>query len=103
MFVGIKLVEKKYWIIGIFYLLSILFVMNDAWLYHTPIIKLTKVETSISGQVRSTRGTEETRYKQKIQGIILNGKNKGKEVHFSNEYTDTGMLRQPYHKGIKYY
>ena len=101
MFVGIKLVEKKYWIIGILYLLSILFVMNDAWLYHTPIAKLTKVETSISGQVRSTRGTEETRYKQKIQGIILNGKNKGKEVHFSNEYTDTGMLRQPYHKGDK--
>ena len=58
MFVGIKLVEKKYWIIGIFYLLSILFVMNDAWLYHTPIAKLTKVETSISGQVRSTRGTD---------------------------------------------
>ena len=32
---------------------------------------------------------------------MLNGKNKGEVVDFSNEYTDTGMLKQKYHKGDK--
>ena len=75
--------------------------MNDAWLYQTPIAKLTKVETSIAGENKSTRGTQEIKYKQKIRGVILNGTNKGKIVDFSNEYTYTGMLKQKYHKGDK--
>ena len=75
--------------------------MNDAWLYQTPIAKLTKVETSVAGESKSTRGTQEIKYKQKIRGMILNGTNKGKIVDFSNEYTYTGMLKQKYHKGDK--
>lgn len=92
---------KLYGIFGIIYLLAVIFVMNDAWLYQTPIAKLTKVETSVSGENKSTRGTSEVKYQQKIRGVILNGKNKGKIVNFSNEYTYTGMLKQKYHKGDK--
>ena len=40
--------RKLYCILGILYLLCIIFVANDAWLYSTPIAKLTKVETSVS-------------------------------------------------------
>lgn len=36
--------RKLYCILGILYLLCIIFVANDAWLYSTPIAKLTKVE-----------------------------------------------------------
>ena len=37
--------KKKYYIFGILYLAAIIFIMNDTWLYTTPIAKLTKVET----------------------------------------------------------
>lgn len=92
---------KLYGIFGMIYLIMVIFVMNDAWLYQTPIAKLTKVETSKAGENKSTRGTHEIKYKQKIRGVVLNGKNKGEVVDFSNEYTDTGMLKQKYHKGDK--
>ena len=75
--------------------------MNDTWLYTTPIAKLTKVETTREVEGKSTRGTAEKKYSQKMQGIILNGEKKGKTVHFSNEYTYTEMLKQKYHKGDK--
>lgn len=77
------------------------FIMNDTWLYTTPIAKLTKVETTREVEGKSTRGTAEKKYSQKMQGIILNGEKKGKTVHFSNEYTYTEMLKQKYHKGDK--
>ena len=92
---------KLYGVFGLIYLIAVIFVMNDAWLYQTPIAKLTKVETSVAGESKSTRGTQEIKYKQKIRGVILNGTNKGKIVDFSNEYTYTGMLKQNYHKGDK--
>ena len=93
--------RKLYCILGILYLLCIIFVANDAWLYSTPIAKLTKVETSVSGEETGTRGTKEKKYKQNIQGVILNGENKGKTISFTNEYTYTGMMKQPYHRGDK--
>ena len=34
--------RKLYCILGILYLLCIIFVANDAWLYSTPIAKLTR-------------------------------------------------------------
>ena len=83
---------KLYGIFGMIYLIMVIFVMNDAWLYQTPIAKLTKVETSKVGENKSTRGTHEIKYKQKIRGVVLNGKNKGEVVDFSNEYTDTLMF-----------
>ena len=92
---------KLYGVFGLIYLIAVIFVMNDAWLYQTPIAKLTKVETSVAGESKGTRGTQEIKYKQKIRGVILNGTNKGKIVDFSNEYTYTGMLKQKYHKGDK--
>ena len=35
--------RKVYCILGLVYFLAVVFVMNDAWLYQTPIAKLTKV------------------------------------------------------------
>ena len=79
---------------GVLYLLAILFVMNDAWLYQTPIVKVTKVVTIVEGKSKSTRGTEETKYKQSLYGKIINGEDKGKEVRIANEYTTTEMADQ---------
>ena len=90
---------RFYCVAGVLYLLAILFVMNDAWLYQTPIVKVTKVVTIVEGKSKSTRGTEETKYKQSLYGKIINGEDKGKEVRIANEYTTTEMVDQKYHKG----
>ena len=42
---------RFYCVAGVLYLLAILFVMNDAWLYQTPIVKVTKVVTIVEGKV----------------------------------------------------
>ena len=57
---------RFYCVAGVLYLLAILFVMNDAWLYQTPIVKVTKVVTIVEGKSKSTRGTEETKYKKSV-------------------------------------
>ena len=93
--------RKQYCILLTMYLVAIIFTVHDAWLYHIPVAKLTEVETMESGETKSTRGTQETEYKQSIQGVVLNGKNKGKIIGASNEYTYTGMLNQKYRKGDK--
>ena len=90
---------RFYCVAGVLYLLAILFVMNDAWLYQTPIVKVTKVVTIVEGKSKSTRGTEETKYKQSLYGKIIKGEDKGKEVRIANEYTTTEMADQKYHKG----
>ena len=74
--------KEKYIVFGSGLLLAVVFVMNDAWLYQTPIAKLTKVETRMTGEGKSTRGTKEKKYEQNIQGVVLNGKNKGKKFRF---------------------
>ena len=90
---------KLYGVFGLIYLIAVIFVMNDAWLYQTPIVKVTKVVTIVEGKSKSTRGTEETKYKQSLYGKIINGEDKGKEVRIANEYTTTEMADQKYHKG----
>ena len=58
---------RFYCVAGVLYLLAILFVMNDAWLYQTPIVKVTKVVTIVEGKSKSTRGTE----KRNISRVFL--------------------------------
>ena len=47
--------RKLYCVLGLVYLLAVVFFMNDTWLYQTPIAKLTKVETRMTGEGKSTR------------------------------------------------
>ena len=68
-------------------------------MYKRQIVKVTKVVTIVEGKSKSTRGTEETKYKQSLYGKIINGEDKGKEVRIANEYTTTEMADQKYHKG----
>ena len=69
-------------ILGTYHLAAIIFIMNDTWLYTTPIAKLTKVETTREVEGKSTRGTAEKKYSQKMQGIILNGEKREKQCIF---------------------
>ena len=61
--------KKVFFLIGI-YLLFLLFVSQDAWLYDTTIAKITKVQTEKTGEKEGARGETEAYYRQTMQGIL---------------------------------
>lgn len=93
--------RKKLCILIGMYLLFLLFVSQDAWLYDTTIAKITKVQTEKTGEKEAVRGDKEAYYRQTMQGLILNGKWKGSKITLKNEYTYSGVTNQKYHKGDK--
>ena len=68
----------------IFFFFFMVFVYNDYFIYETPILKITNIETSYEKSDLS----DEKHYTQTITGIIKNGKHKGKIVEVIN-YTST--------------
>lgn len=91
--------RKKWCLAVLFYLAVLLFVYTDAWLYKTPIAKVTESHTQEAGEKKSTRGGTEDYYKQIITGRILNGTHKGKTIHLTNEYSYSGVLTEKYSRG----
>ena len=80
-----KLYKKNYKII-IMLLLSIviiLFTYNDYFLYKTPILKVTNIESKLE----DSHLYGEEYYVQNITGIIMNGKYKGNIVKTTNNYS----------------
>lgn len=81
------------------YLAALVFTANDAWLYRTPIVRITEVQTKKDGVSESARGGKEQHYRQKLKGILLNGEKKGKSVILKNQYTYSNVLTQKFQKG----
>lgn len=93
---------KKKWCLGIFlYILLLLFVSNDAWLYETPIAKITHTEEEKTASKKAVRGGKEIYYKQTLEAKILNGAEKGNKIVLKNTYTSSGIMGQKYYKGDK--
>lgn len=93
--------RKRILIAAFLYFFVLLFVANDAWLYKTPIVKITEVKTKESRNEEDVRGEREPYYEQQIKGTLLNGEKKGKTVRLNNEYSYSGVLDQKYAKGDK--
>lgn len=93
--------RKRMLAAALVYLFVLLLVANDAWLYKTPVAKITEVKTKESRNEEDVRGEREPYYAQQIKGILLNGEKKGKTVRLSNEYSYSGVLDQKYQKGDK--
>lgn len=83
------------------YLLLLLFVANDAWIYKKPIGKIVNVTEEKTDAVEAVHGGEECYYKQKLKVKLLNTKEKGKTLVVINEYTTSRVIGQKYHKGAK--
>lgn len=68
---------------------SVIFVFNNYSFYEKPIAKVvhTKVEDVV--KVSDINGNEDTLYTQHIIAKLLNGKEKGKEIHLTNEYSQS--------------
>lgn len=91
--------RKKWCVAVVLYLAVILFVHTDAWLYKTPVAKITEIHTQAKSKKKATRGETEPYYKQVITGKVLNGKWKGKTIHLTNEYSYSGVLTEKYSSG----
>lgn len=91
---------KKKWCLGIFlYLLLLVFTANDAWIYKTPIAKITHVTEQRTTSKKAVRGGKEIYYKQTMEAKILNGTEKGQKIVLKNTYTSSMITGQKYHKG----
>ena len=68
---------------------SVIFIFNNYSFYEKPIAKVvhTKVEDVV--KVSDINGNEDTLYTQHIIAKLLNGKEKGKEIHLTNEYSQS--------------
>lgn len=90
--------RKGMCILILLYLLCLVFVKNDAWLYRTPIVKITDVREKENVREEDENQKEAVR-EQILTGILQNGKEKGTEVILKNKYSYEGVLDQEYHKG----
>lgn len=78
----------------IFSISCMVFVYNDYFIYETPILKITNIETSYEKSDLSN----EKHYTQTITGIIKNGKHKGKIVEVKNYTSTSGVYDEQIHK-----
>lgn len=78
---------KKILLIIMFILsiVAIVFVYNDHFLYSSPIMKVTSIETQKEGD----EVVEEPNYYQTIKGVIKNGEYKGNNVEAVNIYSES--------------
>ena len=59
---------------------GIVVVANDAWIYKTPIAKITHVKEEQTASRKAVRGGKELYYKQTMEARILNGTEKGQNI-----------------------
>ena len=81
-------------VLAIISIFCIVFVYNDYFIYKTPILKITNIETKEEKSPLS----DEIHYTQNITGIIKNGKYKGKIVKFTNLTSTSGVYDEQLHK-----
>jgi len=91
--------RKVFCLLIVFYFAALIFAANDAWLYKTPVVKVTEAHTEKARTAQAARGKKEVYYKQVLHGVVLNGKWKNRNITLRNEYSSSGVLNQKYRKG----
>ena len=90
--------KKNYILLIILFVLSlgcIIFTYNDYFLYQTPIMRVTSIESKNITEDKY----EEPLYVQNIKGTILNGEYKGKTYETINSYTKSLVMDDKLTKG----
>ncbi|CUX29516.1 YibE/F family protein [Clostridium sp. C105KSO13] len=91
--------RKLFCLLIVFYFAALIFAANDAWLYKTPVVKVTEAHTVKERTAEAARGKKDVYYKQVLHGVVLNGKWKSSSIILRNEYSSSGVLNQKYRKG----
>ncbi|KRM96206.1 hypothetical protein FC19_GL001016 [Liquorilactobacillus aquaticus DSM 21051] len=96
-------VKKKDFIKGMLIVLSgcllYLFVVNDAFLYKQPILKITRVKNSKTDKIVDEFKNRDQQTSQIITGKILNGNEQGKSFEVHNTYTWSRGMDQRFYTG----
>lgn len=80
----------------------LIFIYNDSFLYTRPLCKIISVHTETVNEKTGFDGKQshkEKYYKQVVKGVLLNGSDKGKEVFFTNNYSESQVYDSPLAKG----
>lgn len=84
-------------VLCLFVLSSVLFAANDAFLYKTPIGRITAVNTT----EKSDAGEDEPHYEQQLTLTLENGARRGQTVTVQNEYSASQFKTSRYRKGTE--
>jgi uncharacterized membrane protein len=77
---------------------GVIFVYHDYEWYDTSIVKLEKVENSLSKE-SSGNNIGERHYEQTVTGRIMNGEQKGRQVQMQNKYSSSDVYDDEYKAG----
>ena len=90
-----------YIFIAICFITSVFFVYHNEAFYDHPIAEVIKTEIIESNPVTDMYENDDHLYTQLITAVLKNGEEKGKRIHFTNEYSTSGAYDQEYHVGNK--
>lgn len=90
-----------YTFIAICFIASVFFVYHNEAFYDRPIAEVIKTELKESNPVTDMYDNDDHLYTQLITAVLKNGEEKGKLIHFTNEYSTSGAYDQEYHVGNK--
>ncbi|MEY9980298.1 YibE/F family protein [Lysinibacillus sp. RC79] len=90
-----------YTFIAICFIASVFFVYHNEAFYDRPIAEVIKTELKESSPVTDMYENEDHLYTQLITAVLKNGEEKGKLIHFTNDYSVSGAFDQEYHVGNK--
>ena len=96
--------DMKKIIFVVLFLLSIfvlIFVYNDDFLYHKPIIKITNIDVIDKSVSQNGLGLSEKHYVKKFTGVLTNTNNKGKKRVVKYEETYSSVVTDKYRVGDK--
>ncbi|MED1863795.1 YibE/F family protein [Fictibacillus nanhaiensis] len=85
-----------YAIIVICFVSSVLFVHNNSSFYKRTVAKVINTELQDKQQVTDMNNNKDQLFTQRITAEIKNGKDKGKFVQLTNEYSSSGVYDQEY-------
>lgn len=88
-----------YTIIGLCFVASIIFVNHNYSFYERPIAKVVKTNLEDTTKVTDVHHNKDRLFTQRIVAELKNGKEKGKQIHLTNEYSSSGAYDQEYHVG----
>lgn len=78
---------------------SIIFVYNNHFLYERPIARVLSTTLEDVTEISDANENEDKLYTQQIIAEILNGEEKGKEIHLTNEYSQSKAFDHKFQRG----
>ncbi len=85
-------------IVFVFLMVGVAVFFNNYNWYDTTIVRIEKVENSLSNQSKES-DKKEKYYDQTLTGTIMNGDYHGQEAYLDNEYSSSGVLDDQYKPG----